>query len=229
MNIHLRDAASPAAIAAVLAAGYTPLRPLRAVLEDQIEALIYLLDSLDPDPDLEPDDEDIGVDDERHDGEDEDAREEDDPREPSLGSLCGTATGTFLSQTNWSAGIHHDLEDEHDGREPDDEPEDGGDDESSLGAPEAVSPVSNWQIKAQNGWAAGGTDDREAGDDNGIGDMDGMEEQRGRFLPYEDREEIRAAGREAERQLGAITRRGEPSPTGSNFLLLAWYAGGARG
>ncbi|WP_162561209.1 hypothetical protein [Methylobacterium terrae] len=75
--------------------------------------------------------------------------------------------------------------------------EDGGDDEPSLGA---LLPHPNligfegfggrrmMDGADQRGWAAGSTDDREAGDDNGIADAMGDFEQRMRFLDLTGRD-----------------------------------------
>lgn len=77
-----------------------------------------------------------------------------------------------------------DEEYEHDGAEPD------SDGEPSLGAPEAVMADMTWRgadglpqvyrmTGSQIGWAAGGSDDSEDGDDNGMADAGGLSEQCG--------------------------------------------------
>lgn len=84
------------------------LRKLRKEAAAEIERLIDILDRTAGDPDLEPE-----VDDE--DGND---------LEPTLGSINPTISG---SQAQWSFGTADELEEEHDGREPDEdrETEDG--------------------------------------------------------------------------------------------------------
>lgn len=135
----------------------------RPIVEAEIELLIGLLDTLDPDPDLEDgtDQEGDGADDEPNlgapnqqagswngiepslgcNGDEElelgwtemEARLNrhfaagGDVYEPSLGST------TSMNQAHWSKGDVKDLEGEHDGREPDNDDEDGHDDEWELG------------------------------------------------------------------------------------------------
>lgn len=88
------------------------IQRLRNEAEQQIERLIAMLDALDGDPDVE-----IDTDFELEDEHDESTNDE----EPSLGSRNPTIYG---DQGSWSAGNGSDLEDEHDGREPDDDDED---------------------------------------------------------------------------------------------------------
>ena len=111
------------------------IRRLREAIGDTIEGMIDILDALDaPHEDLEDDDPGGGnVEDEpqRDDGEDDaqlgwanEGRQTrlhglKDEYEPSLGSLGGCITGQYFPQTIWAAGDRRDLEDEHDGREPD--------------------------------------------------------------------------------------------------------------
>ncbi|MGE3875779.1 MAG: hypothetical protein AB7F74_22730 [Parvibaculaceae bacterium] len=120
----------------------------RLEFEDAIEALIAKLDEIDPDPVLEPslgvnghlrksveavDNEGDGADDEAELGWTElEAKSgryswEADPSEPSLGSL-----DNMTNQLRWSHGGTQDLEDEHDGAEPDDEWEDEREPEESC-------------------------------------------------------------------------------------------------
>lgn len=111
---------------------------LRPAIEDAIERLMELLDEMDGEPDIEPDPdfEDEGL------------------YEPSLGALehhPGRDDGMIRSsssgdQSRWGWSEASDLEDEHDGREPDD------DREPSLGS---VPAINQW------GWAAGEGGDRE--------------------------------------------------------------------
>lgn len=125
---------------------------LRARVGAAIEALVDILDRLEPDPDLEADNDD----------------------EPSLG-WCDGAYGRRYGGTD-----DREAEDEHD--------EDGGDSEPSLGAPERTQfrdgwvPLSDGTMRpacnySQVAWAAGGADDLELGDDNGIADDGGLQEQ----------------------------------------------------
>jgi len=113
----------------------------RRAVEQQIDALIDLLNTLDPDPDLEPSlafterlynisQADPNYAANANAGDD---READDEREPSLGSVNPTIYGV---QESWSAGNCDDREDEHDGAEPD------VDDEPSLGWPENTNQAS---------------------------------------------------------------------------------------
>ncbi len=93
-----------------------PLHALRAALEDVIARAIGALDALDVDPDLEPSlagFNPLGS---------FDDREADDggtyaDEEPGLRALGGTARSGG-SQLGWAGGTTSDLEDEHDGREP---------------------------------------------------------------------------------------------------------------
>ncbi len=57
--------------------------------------------------------------------------------------------------------------------------EDSGDNEPSLGS---LCGTAGQGGCSQIGWARGGADDREEGDDTGIGDVRGLAEQRGRHL-----------------------------------------------
>lgn len=68
--------------------------------------------------------------------------------------------------------------------EPDADAEDGGDAEPSLGSINPNlrgDPLTCGDGTNQLAWSAGGTDDREHGDDNGLGDLDGLQEQLSRF------------------------------------------------
>lgn len=128
---------------------------LRARVGAAIEALVDILDRLEPDPDLEADNDD----------------------EPSLG-WCDGAYGRRYGGTD-----DREAEDEHD--------EDGGDSEPSLGAPDRAALFDGWVSSvdgggysavssfSQVGWAAGGASDLEEGDDNGIADAGGLQEQWG--------------------------------------------------
>ncbi len=136
----------------------------RQDIEDAIDRLIAVLDSADPDPDIEEDDPAGGdVVDEPHD------EVEEGNAEPSLG-----ATHAADQDIAW-AGAHgwcrgEDLE--FDG-----ETAPSADSEPSLGSPERCPQVH---------WAQGGSDDREHDDErewdpaeDGIGDYDGLAEQHG--------------------------------------------------
>jgi hypothetical protein len=127
---------------------FVEFRPsMRRLIEDAVESLLLLLDEIDGDADIEEDDspEDVG------------------DAEPSLGA---PEVGYLCSQTRWAQGRGDDLEDEHDGREPD------VDDEPSLGS---------GSIQNQECWAIGADDDRELdeAERSGCGDMDGVIEQHG--------------------------------------------------
>lgn len=125
---------------------------LRRRMEAAIDSMLALLDELDGDPDLEASNDD----------------------EPSLGWCDGK------SSFRWGSDDDREAEDEHD--------EDGGDREPSLGAPERAAFFDGW-VPAGDGtlhpacnysqvaWAAGASNDRELGDDNGIGDEGGLQEQ----------------------------------------------------
>ena len=112
-------------------------RQIQTIAAAEVSRLIDLLDRLDDDPDLEPggDDEpslgftphghlwfDAGDDRELDDVDDEDSGD----AEPSLASLENRP-----NQEAWAIGARRDMEDEHDGREYDDEDrepeEEGGD------------------------------------------------------------------------------------------------------
>lgn len=92
------------------------LARLRKEASAEIERLIAFLDASDQYVSTELE-EDISADLEDGDpAEDDDPAENDLEDEPSLGSL---GTGEWSDQTKWAAGNRADLEDEHDGREPD--------------------------------------------------------------------------------------------------------------
>lgn len=122
----------------------TPPRTPREALEAAIAAAIDLLDLAEPDPDLEPDlagsnnghypidVEGPDVDLEPALGAPEIINQEhawkrggpDHADEPSLGSI-GSCYGQSIPQTDWAGGGVLDLEDEHDGCEPDEADEEG--------------------------------------------------------------------------------------------------------
>jgi len=128
---------------------------LRPAIEDAIERLMELLDEMDGEPDIEPepDFEDEGL------------------YEPSLGALehhPRPDEGSFRTyasgdQSRWGLSDSAELEDEHDGREPDveNEPELGsvdrvdqrawtlggdGDREPELGASEDIDQINSWRV-----------------------------------------------------------------------------------
>lgn len=88
---------------------YERLLILREEIEGMLERMIGLLDVIDGDPDLEPTMGDVA---EGH----VDEAEPDPDQEPSLGWTVGGEVGPLDS-----CWIMHDLEDEHDGREPDED------------------------------------------------------------------------------------------------------------
>ena len=194
----------PAADAERLAAGRAALRRMAS---EAAETLIDLLDELDADPDLEPND---GGDDFSY----VVLRNYDDDSEPSLGWTMQTRQET----AKWF-GDTEDREDEHDGREP------------SLGSPEyhpsAYGGAVYSSVGTQTGWSAGNQDDGEGDEhdgreeddppeesDNGIGDRGGLEEvQRDdamlrMTLPY--REETRQARQDARAAVEQLTGRPVP-------------------
>jgi hypothetical protein len=130
---------------------------LRRQLEDAIEELIGLLDELDAeDEDLEPDGSEeptLGWPEGGHVTPLRSGDTRDGENEWSLGSLTGCTWAG--SQSFWAGGEPGDFEDEHDGREPD---EDG---EPALGAPEGHAHPDNLD---QTGWARGGSWDGEVDD-----------------------------------------------------------------
>jgi hypothetical protein len=143
---------------------------LTTVLEDMIAAL----DQLDGDPDLESS---MGYqpypDECEGDGAD---------NEPSLGwtATVNQSAAGWRGPTDGYGCI--DREDEHDGREPDAdlEPTLGG--SEPYGTVEYMATMEGRHLvtfavrESQAHWAEGATDDREAGDDNGIADSGGADE-----------------------------------------------------
>lgn len=161
-----------------------PPHHLRQQIADHIERMIALLDAMDGDCDLE-------------------ASIHDDDREPDL---AGDQTGTALEEDNcddepdvddeeslgWTISGHGpctahryvspliamcDREgDEHDGREPD------IDDECDLGWTNRIDQeCPDWHGSGKS-WKNPSNTDLELGDDNGVGDMDGVREQFGGWL-----------------------------------------------
>ena len=133
---------------------------LRKDARDEIDRLIRFLDETDNHMEREPEDE-------ADDGDLEDGADEED----SLGSLerhasiygpdGKNATG---SQLNWAGGRGDDLEDEHDGAEPDDN--EGGD-----GAREDDEPNLGWTLNGQGGGTSAEGDDCEVGGSVGAEDQ----------------------------------------------------------
>ena len=179
--------------------GLTPAFQQR--LGEAIEGLIALLDEIQGDPDLE-------------DG--HDAGPSGDEDEPSIGSAQEGP------QAFWAYGGTDDLE--------------GGDADAEpiLASPERHGSQAHWADGArsvrkddceeenehggdiQDEPHDGELDLREGcdlgGEDNGIGDRDGLEEQAGQRLPYEEAEKVRAAGREAAEALRTLQRRNGQAP-----------------
>ena len=156
------------------------LRVLRAALEDAIIRAIGALDALDGDPDLEPSLAGFNPLGNFDDREADDAGVSAD-EEPSLGSLGGTARSGG-SQRGWAGGATSDLEEEHDGREPqcddegaqcedegsyrdgDDEPDDSG---FALTYPNAHDQRTPWPgcgINGVDGYASPVDPDDDPGD-----------------------------------------------------------------
>lgn len=97
---------------------------LRKEARDEIDRLIRFLDDTENHMEREPEDEGDDAD-----LEDDDPGEDDGLSEPSLGSIGDTH---HFDQERWATGGTKDLEDEHDGAEPDD------DGEPSLGSCDCV-------------------------------------------------------------------------------------------
>lgn len=122
------------------------LRRLRREARDEIDRLLHFLDASDIDPDLEDgfDDEPTGDDEQTlgwtdlesrwgcHAPNLDDCEADESEDEPSLGSLTSSSAGG--DQSRWGQGGGNDLEDEHDGAEPDNDAElDKADEEPNLG------------------------------------------------------------------------------------------------
>jgi hypothetical protein len=123
---------------------------LRKDAPDEIHRLIQFLDKTDDYVSREL--EDAAEDYENElDGPEDAEDEESDPPEPSLGSLSSSGG----DQTHWGKFGRDDLEDEHDGAEPDND--EGGD-----GAREDDEPSLGWTLNGQMGRGDDG-DDREIG------------------------------------------------------------------
>jgi hypothetical protein len=130
---------------------FVAIGQLRKEARDEIHRLIQFLDKTDDYVSRELEE---GIDDVPHDGGDDDEPsltgltagsasqfvsccgiedgEQEQEDEPSLGSVCQFET-TSQDGGNWSAGGSADLEDEHDGAEPENEHGDNDDREPSLG------------------------------------------------------------------------------------------------
>jgi hypothetical protein len=126
---------------------------LRKDARDEIDRLIQFLDKTDDYVSRELEDavDDGPIDDNELDGPENGEDDESDPAEPSLGSVGDM----HFNQEQWARGGTKDLEDEHDGREPDDD--EGGD-----GAKEDCEPSLGWTLNGQMGHSNDG-DDREIG------------------------------------------------------------------
>lgn len=117
----------------------------REQVEAQIDILIDLLNALDTDADLEPDLTDATTD-----------REDDDEREPSEDGEASLGWRNEGSQTGYWAGnslVGIDLEDEHDGCEPEDDSEPDVDDEPTGGWSDCIDQLSRERM----GVSFGGT------------------------------------------------------------------------
>ena len=207
---------------------YQQYEAVRAILSAEIDQLIYMLDLIDGDLDLE----------------DDGTAEPDLPNEPDLGSLDNR-----LDQTQWGR-IHEtglidgeaDHADQHGKQTVDDEDghdaeDDPSDQEMFLGSLDRAVDQTRWSVGS--GWHA--HDDRElddcddedgadaeetnedgSDDQSGIGDEDGLEEQLERSLGFRMIREGIEASREASERLGVIIARltgGAPS----NAELQARY------
>jgi hypothetical protein len=134
---------------------------LRKDARDEIDRLIQFLDKTDDYVSRELEDavDDGPIDDNELDGPENGEDEESDPAEPSLGSL-----GNHHEQDLWARGGTKDLEDEHDGREPDDN--EGGD-----GAKEDDEPSLGWTLDGQGGATSPEGDECEIGGSVGAEDQ----------------------------------------------------------
>lgn len=103
MTIHqIRGAGAALPIPTDIVEDRRRLWDLRRAIEAELDRMIELLDALDGDPDLEPS---LGA-------------------PEVLSRLCiWSQVDTGTSQLNWARGNSEDLEDEHDGTEPDDDRE----------------------------------------------------------------------------------------------------------
>src|SRR5665647_542311 len=136
---------------------------LRKEARDEIHRLIQFLDKTDDyiSRELEDAVDDGPIDDNELDGPENGEDEESDPPEPSLGSM---GTDETSSQEQWARGGTKDLEDEHDGREPDDN--EGGD-----GAKEDDEPNLGWTLNGQGGGTSPEGDECEIGGSVGATDQ----------------------------------------------------------
>lgn len=111
----------------------------RAQIEAQIDILIDLLNALDSDADIEPDLADAATD-----------REGESDYEPSLGYSTGGYMPEWQRQEgrgfHMSADGGEDLEDEHDGCEPEDDSEPDVDAENSLGWGSGDKQFGEWSV-----------------------------------------------------------------------------------
>ena len=91
---------------------------LRLKASAEIDRLLAFMDASDPyaATELEEQVDNGPCDDNELDGPENGEDEESDPAEPSLGSVN---VSEWSNQERWAAGNRHDLEDEHDGAEPD--------------------------------------------------------------------------------------------------------------
>jgi hypothetical protein len=136
---------------------------LRKDARDEIHRLIQFLDKTDDYVSRELEDavDDGPIDDNELDGREDAEDEESDPPEPSLGSM---GTHETSNQEQWARGGTKDLEDEHDGAEPDDD--EGGD-----GAREDDEPSLGWTLNGQGGATSPEGDECEIGGSVGAEDQ----------------------------------------------------------
>jgi hypothetical protein len=143
---------------------------LRKEARDEIDRLIGFLDKTDNYVSRELED---SIDDNPHDDNELDGPEnaEDEESEPPEASLGSVGPNEYNDQERWASGNRRDLEDEHDGAEPD---EDG---EPSLGAFEGHDDQGvAWNCNTYS------PDNELDGAESGIGDHDGLDEQ----VPFRD-------------------------------------------
>lgn len=192
--------------------------------EDQIDRLIEALDTLDGDPDLEGGQTIESLGHGFFSATDPDLEQDTADDEPELGApetvRCDTARSLWpawgrtrerCDQTRWAQGKDADNDDV--------DREDGADDEPSLAS---INLTLDGDGAAngicQTSWSAGGTEDLETGDDTGIADADGLDEQAGLRLSREERAGIEEAKHEAQRQV----RRLQGPPRDGELRLIAW-------
>jgi hypothetical protein len=168
MNTHVPPPAEPQDASLYYPTPVTPEEAFQAIgrlrreARDEIHRLIQFLDKTDDYVSRELEDavDDNACDDNELDGPENGEDEDSDPAEPSLGSLSSSGG----DQTHWGKFGSGDLEDEHDGAEPDDN--EGGD-----GAKEDDEPSLGWTLNGQGGGTSPEGDECETGGSVGAADQ----------------------------------------------------------